>query len=147
MIPPHSVHLGSPTLNAISRFTFTLFAFSLSLGTVLATDWPGFRGSNGGTASDKNVTTDVSRDNMLWKIRLPGAGTSSPIVIGDKIIVTCNAGYGTSISKGMGGGGGFPGGFEKGKGKGGFPKGGADVGDQSKLKLLVVCRDRVSGEV
>src|SRR2546428_31724 len=80
------------------------------------------------------------KDNILYKIKLPGAGTSSPIVVGAKIILTCNAGYGTTITKGMMGGG------FGGKGKGGFGKG-ADTGDQKKLKLLVLCLDRADGSV
>jgi outer membrane protein assembly factor BamB len=123
-----------------ARLSAALVVFSLSLGSLVADDWPGFRGSHGGVAEDKEIPGKITSDNILWKVKLPGAGTSSPIITGDKIILTANAGYGTSITKGMSG---FGGGFGGGKGKGG--KG--DSGDQSKLKLLVVCLDRKSGEL
>jgi outer membrane protein assembly factor BamB len=120
-----------------TRFTAVLVAFTVCLGSLAASDWPGFRGSRGGASDDKELPATLTNDNILWKIKMPGAGTSSPITTGDKLIVTCNAGYGTAISKGMGGG----------KGKGGFGKGGGDTGDQKKLKLLVLCLDRAKGEV
>jgi outer membrane protein assembly factor BamB len=33
--------------------------------------------------------------NLQWKADLPGLGTSSPIVFGDRVFVTCYSGYGT----------------------------------------------------
>jgi outer membrane protein assembly factor BamB len=135
-------------MNTTTRFAFVLSAFALILtGSALASDWPGFRGSHGGVAEGKDLPVRLTSDNILWKIKLPGAGTSSPITTGDKIFLTGNAGYGTSISKGMGGGFGGGGGFPK---KGGFPgKGGFGKGDadQQKLKLLVLCIDRAKGDV
>lgn len=121
-----------------SRFTLTLAVFSITVGSLLASDWPGFRGLRGGVADDKDLPAKVTKDSIIWKIKLPGAGTSSPIITGDKILLTCNAGYGTSISKGM-----------SGFGKGGFGKGGkgGDTGDQKKLKLLVICLDRKTGDI
>jgi outer membrane protein assembly factor BamB len=128
------------------RFAAALVVFSAALGSLLASDWPGFRGAHGGASDDKDLPAQVSKDNILWKIKLPGAGTSSPIVTGDRILLTCNAGYGTAITKGFSGFGGFPGkGGGKGS-KGGFGKGEPDP-EQKKLKLLVVCLDRKKGEV
>jgi len=116
-------------------------AFAVSVGTLAAADWPGFRGSRGGVADDKELPSSIDKESVRWKVKLPGAGTSSPIVVGDKIFLTANAGYGTAVTKGMMGGG------FGGKGKGGFGKGGfgADTGDQKKLKLLVLCLDRNTG--
>jgi outer membrane protein assembly factor BamB len=125
-------------LSTTTRFTAALVTFSLTLGSVLASDWPGFRGSRGGVADEKDLPVQWTKDNVLWKIKLPGAGTSSPIVTGEKVLLTCNAGYGTAITKGMTG-------FGKGGGKGGFGRG--DTGDQKKLQLLVVCLDRKKGSV
>src|SRR5262249_56857763 len=82
------------------RFAIALAAFSVSLGSLLASDWPGFRGPQGGVADDKNLPAEVGKDNVLWKVKLPGAGTSSPIITGERILLTCNAGYGTAISQG-----------------------------------------------
>ena len=56
-----------------------------------AADWLQFRGPLGsGIASDaKPPTTWSSTQNVKWKAALPGAGTSSPIVVGDKLFLTC----------------------------------------------------------
>ncbi|MCI0683818.1 MAG: PQQ-binding-like beta-propeller repeat protein [Gemmataceae bacterium] len=127
------------------------------LSSAGADDWPGFRGGSGGVAPSQDVPTHASQDSILWKVKLPGPGTSSPIVSGDKLFVTAYSGYGTTISKGKGGFGGFgkgnfgKGGFGKGGfGKGGFGKGGSGTGGppdtaQKKLKLLVVCLNRDGG--
>ncbi len=129
-------------MNAACRFGFAaLVSVSAFLGSLAAADWPSFRGAHGGVADDQDLPVKWSRDNILWKIKLPGPGASSPITTGDKVLLTCYTGYGTTLSKGMGGGFG-KGGF----GKGGFGKGAA-TGDQKQLKLLVVCLDREKGTV
>lgn len=73
-----------------------------SLGS--AGDWPRFRGPNGsGIAADEKAapTKWSPTENLKWKIELPGPGVSSPIVVGDRVFVTCYSGYGV----GRGGGG------------------------------------------
>ena len=62
-------------------------------------DWRGFRGTAGkGVAnSESSVPTRFSdAENVRWKVELPGAGASSPIIVGDRVIVTCYSGYGQS---------------------------------------------------
>lgn len=127
-------------MSTATRLCAALLAFGLGIGSLLASDWPGFRGSRGGVADDKDLPAQWTSENVLWKIKLPGAGTSSPITTGDKIFVTVNAGYGTAITKGMSG-------FGKGGGKGGFGKSAPDLSEQKKLKLLVLCLDRKDGKV
>ncbi len=68
----------------------------LAVATVIVTaaqaaDWAQFRGPNGsGVAPDANPpTTWSAAQNLKWKTPLPGAGTSSPILVGGKIFVTC----------------------------------------------------------
>jgi outer membrane protein assembly factor BamB len=89
--------------------------FAASAG---ASDWPGFRGPGGlGLSADKNLPTKWSdKDNLAWKIKLPGPGSSSPIVWGNKVFVTCYSGYG--VSKG---------------------------GDPEKLRRHLLCLDRKDG--
>jgi len=61
-----------------------------------ASDWPGFRGPTGqGISRDARELpiTWNSKENLLWKAELPGAGSSSPIVVGDKVFLTCYSGY------------------------------------------------------
>ncbi len=136
-----------------------LVSLSAFVGSLAAADWPGFRGSRGGVADDKDLPVEWTADNFLWKVKLPGPGSSSPITTGDKVIVTCYTGYGLTFSKGFGGFGG--GGFGKGGfGKGGFKKGGFGRGGfgmpgggpgeqkaQAKLRLVVLCLDRNTGQV
>ncbi|MEZ6139363.1 MAG: PQQ-binding-like beta-propeller repeat protein [Zavarzinella sp.] len=78
---------------------FALFS-TLCLGTTLpAADWLRFRGPNGsGVAPDATPTPSKwsPTSNLAWKLKLPGPGSSCPIVVGDKVFVTCWSGYGTS---------------------------------------------------
>ncbi len=62
----------------------------------LHADWPRFRGPNGsGISSEPNDTPEKwTPDSLKWKVELPGPGSSSPIIIGDKVFVTCWTGYG-----------------------------------------------------
>ena len=63
---------------------------------VHAEDWPGFRGPGGLAASRETglPQTWSSRENLVWRVALPGAGSSSPIVVGDRVFVTSYSGYG-----------------------------------------------------
>jgi outer membrane protein assembly factor BamB len=85
-------------------------------------DWPQFRGAGGHATSAATglPLTWSTQDNVLWKTALPGPGASSPIVVGERIFVTCYSGYGV---------------------------GGSGQGIMDQLKLHVVCVDRGSGEI
>jgi outer membrane protein assembly factor BamB len=58
--------------------------------------WPRFRGPNGsGLATDGTIPLQWSAtENLKWKTALPGPGSSSPIVWGGRVFVTCYSGYG-----------------------------------------------------
>jgi len=60
-----------------------------------ADDWPCFRGPTGqGISHATGLPVSWSAgENIAWKTPLPGAGASSPIVIGDRIYLTCYSGY------------------------------------------------------
>lgn len=60
-----------------------------------AADWPQFRGVTGQGVgeSSKLPTTWSATENVVWKAPLPGAGSSSPIVAGQRVFVTCYSGY------------------------------------------------------
>ena len=65
--------------------------------SLAAADWPRFRGPDGSgiaAADTKPPTTWSDSQNVKWKISLPGPGSSSPIVVGDRVFVTCYSGYG-----------------------------------------------------
>ena len=85
---------------------------ALSLGTILsllafsplhAASWPEFRGPGGTGIALEGGSPPVSwsaAENLAWKTELPGPGSSSPIVWGDRIFVTCYSGYGVERDKG-----------------------------------------------
>ncbi|MBC8165978.1 MAG: PQQ-binding-like beta-propeller repeat protein [Bryobacteraceae bacterium] len=62
-----------------------LLAFTLS-----ASDWPQFRGPDGDGHSDEAQLPETwnERENVRWKIALPGSGWSSPVVAGNEIWLT-----------------------------------------------------------
>jgi hypothetical protein len=64
-----------------------------------ADDWNRFRGPNGsGTLAGPAPPTQWSSEkNLKWKAPLPGKGTSSPIVSGDRVFVTCYTGFGLDL--------------------------------------------------
>src|SRR4051794_23069896 len=75
--------------------TFTL-PVCLAVGTLILTvavasaaNWPRFRGPNGeGVATDKDIPVKFDdKTAVLWKVQLPGAGNSSPIIWNDKLFV------------------------------------------------------------
>jgi outer membrane protein assembly factor BamB len=71
-------------------FLSSLVFVTLLSGSAAAGDWPGWRGPKGdGIASDSNVPISWSAtENLAWQTVLPGAGRSSPIVVGTRVFVT-----------------------------------------------------------
>ena len=66
-------------------------ALSIALGTTLvASDWPQWRGPHGsGISDEKNLPERWSAtENVVWKAPLPGRGHSSPTVVGDRVFIT-----------------------------------------------------------
>lgn len=108
------------------------FGVCLFLGPILgglvacslttAGDWTRFRGENGtGISADADVPLKWSdTENVKWRTELPGAGFSSPIVVGDRVVVTCYSGYGVD------------------------PR---NPGEMEDLKRHVVCVNRTSGKI
>jgi outer membrane protein assembly factor BamB len=75
---------------------FCAFVLATCVQAVSAEDWPRFRGPNGSGIGDASVPATWSdSENLRWKAMLPGFGSSSPIVIGSRVFVTCYSGYGT----------------------------------------------------
>ncbi len=66
--------------------------------TALAEDWPRFRGNDGtGIGTSTNTPVAWSQEkNLKWKVDLPGPGASSPIIVGDRIYLTCYSGFGVN---------------------------------------------------
>jgi outer membrane protein assembly factor BamB len=83
-------------------------------------DWPQFRGPTAhGTSAEKQLPVTWSQTrNLAWKVNLPGPGSSTPLIVGDRIFVTCYTGFNVS---------------------------GQDPGSPEDLKRLVLCLDRATG--
>jgi len=87
-----------------------------------AADWPRFRGPGGlGVSPAKGLPVAWGpQENVAWKTELPGPGASSPIVVGERVFLTCYSGYGVQ---------GQPG------------------GSMDELKLHVVCLNANDGKI
>ena len=57
-------------------------------------DWRQFRGPNGNGVSDETGVPRVlsASNSVAWQVDLPGEGLSSPIIVGNRIFVTCSSG-------------------------------------------------------
>lgn len=74
--------------------TFSLLLSSLALAAPLVAEsgWPNWRGPSGhGAAHSEGGRTPAAfgpEKNVAWKVKLPGRGGSTPMVLGDLIVVT-----------------------------------------------------------
>lgn len=96
-----SVHARLCGLKSALRATFALLLIALLPARAADSDWLRFRGPNGSgiAAGAQPPTTWSDTQNVKWKIELPGPGTSSPIVLGDRVFVTCWSGPGVGKGK------------------------------------------------
>lgn len=99
--------------------SLSLFCLSSSLSLA---DWQRFRGENGSAINihAKLPYTWTDTQNVAWKLKLPGPGSSSPVISGDKVFITAYSGYG-------------------------LPSGGGGV--KADLKRHLLCIDRQTGKV
>lgn len=74
----------------LAGLILTLFAMS----TASAENWPQWRGpqQNGVSISTGSPTEWGEDKNIAWKVKLPGWGTSTPIIWQDQIFLTCDDG-------------------------------------------------------
>ena len=72
-----------------ARKLWLIFAHLLA-STLCAHDWPEFRGPTGqGSSPAKNVPIHWSgTENIAWKVSLPGAGWSSPVLVKGRLYLT-----------------------------------------------------------
>lgn len=103
-----------------TRFS-TICVLLAVLSAVAEADWLRFRGPNGSGISEEAAATpdSWSPEKLKWKVALPGPGSSCPIVVGEKVFITCWSGYGEDRN---------------------------DPGEQENLKRHLVCFDRNSGD-
>lgn len=66
----------------------------LGSAAALPADWRQFRGNTTSAVADgEAVLSDAQSVGIVWSQALPGRGLSSPIIIGDRVIVTASSGY------------------------------------------------------
>jgi hypothetical protein len=103
---------------------FGVLSFILSVldsGDAAAEDWLRFRGTTGTGVAPEGTSTPTkfsATQNVKWKEAIPGAGASSPIIVGDKVILTCYTGYGQDRD---------------------------DIGEMDQLKRHVICYSKSDG--
>ncbi len=71
------------------------FLASLAIAAAVslaADDWTRFRGPNGDGVSPNPIATELSPSSIRWAADLPGRGLSSPVIVGDRLFVTCSSG-------------------------------------------------------
>lgn len=127
---PLRLPIGSqPRHSAIARIAQFSLALSLSASSSIAQstplssgDWTQFRGPGAaGKSNIKGIPLTWGDDSgIAWKTPLPGPGASSPIVVGDRIYLTCHTGY---------------------------ADGSPTSGDQSKLQRHLLCLNLSDGKL
>jgi outer membrane protein assembly factor BamB len=103
------------------RSSLVVVALSFAIShAASAADWMQFRGPRGlGISDETNLPVKWGTgDNIDWQVDLPGPGASSPIVVGDRVYITCYTGYGLKPNE----------------------------GDQKALHRHLLCLDRKSGK-
>ncbi len=71
------------------RRLLTPFLLTAAAGSLVAADWPGFRGTGDGASGEKGLpTTWTATENVAWAADLPGYGQSSPVAWGGTVYVT-----------------------------------------------------------
>ncbi len=95
---------------------------ALGMGSAVGAEWSQFRGPGGlGMSPEKDLPVHwSSKENIVWRTPLPGPGTSSPVVAGDRIFLTSYTGYALDPDR---------------------------PGRMEDLKRQVLCVDRASGKV
>ncbi len=107
----------------VCRVSLGLAILALCAGPASASDWPRFHGPDGNGISPDTQPLPVKwsdTENLSWKYKLPGPGSSSPIVVGQRVFVTCWTGYGVDRD---------------------------NPGDEKDLRRHLICLDRNNGHV
>jgi outer membrane protein assembly factor BamB len=84
---PNSVFKFTRLLVIVPSLLITVFLGS----TARAQDWPNWRGPtyDGVSSARQTPTHWNTTENVLWKVKLPGIGASTPAVSGSHVFVTC----------------------------------------------------------
>lgn len=76
------------------RHTLVCLTLACSFCLLGGADWLQYRGTSNNpiAPTSKLPLTWSDKENVAWKMPIPGRGVSSPIVVGDRVVVTCNDG-------------------------------------------------------
>jgi outer membrane protein assembly factor BamB len=83
----------------MTRYVLLILSLTALMTSSAHSDWPAFRGAdNCFAAAGQELPVRWSIEpgaerNLAWRIDLPGRGPSSPIVVGDRVIVTSSDGH------------------------------------------------------
>ena len=56
-------------------------------------NWPSFRGGSGNGIIDHELSPSIGlKSRSSWQVKLPGRGLSSPIVVGERVLLTASSG-------------------------------------------------------
>ena len=115
------MNFGKNTQQVLIYTAICFCMLLLNSTTVTAEDWARFRGPNGaGVHATSTAPLEWSEtENLKWSVDLPGLGSSCPIVVGDKVLLTSYTGYGVDKE---------------------------NPGDVSELKRHLLCFDKNSGK-
>ena len=122
-----------------SRKTLLLLSILLAVVSVDAqteynNQWPQFRGPFASGIVESNQLPDrwdiTTGENILWKLKIPGLGHSSPVIWGDRLFITTAISGSGSDSLKVG----LYGDID-------------EVGDRSEHEFRVYCIDKKSGEL
>ena len=76
-------------MNTLAHRSLTFFLLLRSLSVGPAQEWTRFRGPNGsGVSAARTIPTTWTEKEINWKLPLPGAGHSSPVLWGNKVFLT-----------------------------------------------------------
>lgn len=118
-----SIRLSAATRRILPAFPLcaSLLLTMQLVAVATAEDWLRFRGPTAdGQAGDRSAPLEFGADQLRWRTEMPGPGASSPVVMGDRVYLTCYSGYGLD------------------------PK---EAGQIEQLVRRAICVDRQSGKV
>ncbi len=87
---PNFKFAAKVTATCITAITVLLSSIVVAQDADQKLVWPNFRGPNGSGTSDTATppTTWSETENIAWKQKIPGRGSSSPIVINNRVYIT-----------------------------------------------------------
>ncbi len=81
--------------------TNLVFVVAFLLSSVASSqDWAEFLGPGGAAKSDDSAVANWNEsEHLVWKYDLPGPGSSSPIIVGQRIFATCYSDAGPALRR------------------------------------------------